>query len=237
LTEQLRSLADLLDLHELDRQIDRLLERRGALPELDQYKAADAHVRELKEERDRLATDLRELSLQFDKTSGELEVTEDKANREESRLYAGGMSARDADYLRREVEMLRAKVASMEEAALQVMETRETVEQNVEAVAARLAAAETEEARLEESIKDQWRVIDAEIGAKERRKKDIVPMIEPDLLELYEDLRSDRDGDVVGALDDGICGACHLKLSAAEEARARKEDPPRCIHCRAILVP
>ena len=42
---------------------------------------------------------------------------------------------------------------------------------------------------------------------------------------------------VVGALIEGVCGACHLKLSAAEEHEARQEDPPRCVHCRAILVP
>ena len=38
--EDLRSLEDLLDLHQVDRQIDRLLERRSSLPELDLYKGA-----------------------------------------------------------------------------------------------------------------------------------------------------------------------------------------------------
>ena len=41
---EMTSLADLLDVQELDLQIDRLLARRQSLPELDAYK--DAHERE-----------------------------------------------------------------------------------------------------------------------------------------------------------------------------------------------
>ena len=55
-------------------------------------------------------------------------------------------------------------------------------------------------------------------------------------MEVYDALREQRSGRVVGRLADGVCGACHLQLSAAEVARMSKDDPPRCIHCRAILV-
>ncbi len=238
MTEQLRSLADLLDLHQIDRQIDRLLERRAGLPELDAYKAAHKRLQDLEQQRDELAGRVREVGLELDKMSGELELTEDKAHREESRLYAGGMSARDADYLRREVEMLRTKVGEGEEAVLQLMEAKDTAESESAALAKRLESEESAKAQLENSIKQEWKVIDSEVGAKEHRKEEILPLVDPDLVELYEDLRIRRpDDDVVGSLEDGVCGACHLKLSAAEEALARREDPPRCVHCRAVLVP
>ena len=64
-----------------------------------------------------------------------------------------------------------------------------------------------------------------------------MPLIDEDLVILYEDLRETRDGRAVGALSGGVCGACHLMLSSAEENEARRQDPPRCVHCRAILVP
>jgi uncharacterized protein len=235
--DELRSLEDLLDLHGIDRQIDRLLERRGGLPELEDYRSAHESLQLLNKERDEWSDRLRDVSLDLDKGSGELSIIEDKANREESRLYAGGMSARDADYLRREVENLRARISQTEEKVLELMESRDAAEREVARLDGLVGEAGALKERLETSIRDQWRTIDVEVGAKESRKAEIAPLIDEELMELYEELRATRDGDVVGRLEAGICGACHLKLSAAEEARARKEDPPRCIHCRAILVP
>ena len=64
----------------------------------------------------------------------------------------------------------------------------------------------------------------------------MVALIEEDLLDLYDQLRGTKEGVAVGALTDGICGGCHLKLTAAEVIDAKRTDPPRCIHCRRILV-
>jgi len=234
--EELRSLEDLLDLHAVDRQIDRLLERRSGLPELEQYRQAHLALETLTTRRDESRDHLRELNLDLDKANGELTITEDKAKREESRLYAGGLSARDADYLRREVEMLRSRISDTEERVLTLMEARDAADGELAALEGQVAEASALKDRLNGSIKDQWRVIDGEVAAKEARKAEIAPLVAPELMELYEELRETAHGDVVGRLEDGVCGACHLKLSAAEEARVRKEDPPRCIHCRAILV-
>lgn len=236
--EELRSLNDLLDLQEVDSQIDRLIEQRQSLPALEAYRRADAGLRSLVTERDAAAELLKESLRSLDKTSGELEITKGKADTEEMRLYAGGLSARDADYLRREVEMLRNQVSSMEEEALELMEAQDVAEAESARLAAAVTDADAAKAKLEASIKAEWGSIDAEIAVKEARKADIVPMVDEEILELYTELRISREGQqVVGALSDGVCGACHLKLSAAEEDEARREDPPRCIHCMAILVP
>lgn len=134
--------------------------------------------------------------------------------------------------------MLRSKISDTEEQVLELMEQRDAAEADVEQLTAEIATATDRKSELEASIKEQWGRIDAEVAAKEARKNDIAPLVEPGLMELYDELRTTRpDQDVVGALEHSVCGACHLKLSAAEEAQARKEDPPRCIHCRAILVP
>ncbi len=63
-----------------------------------------------------------------------------------------------------------------------------------------------------------------------------MPLIDEDLIALYEDLRRAKDGVGVGRLADGVCGGCHLRITEAEELEVRRSDPPRCIHCRRILV-
>ena len=132
--------------------------------------------------------------------------------------------------------MLYAKVSKMEDEVLHFIEEKESAEHQVDALGTELEAATTERERLREVIAEKWRLIDKNLELKEARKTEVAPLVEDYLMEIYDELRSEREGRVVGALVDRTCGSCHLALSAAEEARAVKEDPPRCVHCRSILV-
>jgi predicted nucleic acid-binding Zn-ribbon protein len=234
--EEMQSLADLLDLQEVDLQIDRLLHDRQTFPELDQYKLAHEHVADLADQLKAADQQLRNTSLELDKTDGELEITTGRLDAEQNRLYAGGMSARDADYLRREVEMLDRKRREAEDEVLELMERREVDEATVGELTGKLEEATGAKAAIESLIKEAWRGIDAQLAVKEGRKAAIVPLIEEDLLDLYDQLRETKEGVAVGALTDDMCGGCHLKLTAAEQLDAQRAEPARCIHCRRILV-
>ena len=235
--EGLQSLADLLDLQAVDLEIDRLLHRRESLPELETYRAAAATVDRITKERDAATAALRESTLALDKTSGELDLADIKLHSEQNRLYAGGISAREADNLRREVEMLERNKSSMEDEILVLMERREEQEADEARLVSDLETATAEKTRLEDLIRAEWKEIDAQIARKEARKADIAPLIESELQELYDELRVTKEGVAVGRLADGVCGGCHLRLSAAEQGQVVKADPPRCLHCRRILVP
>ena len=170
---------------------------------LSQNREADAALKALTAERDTAAELLKETQRSLDKTSGELEITKAKADTEEMRLYAGGLSARDADYLRREVEMLRNQVSAMEEEALVLMEAAETEENESTRLVAEVGDAEGGKSGLEAAIKSAWGSIDADIAAKEAKKADIVPLVDGEILELYTELRNSREGQtVVGVLND-----------------------------------
>lgn len=235
--EEFRSLEDLLDLQVVDLEIDRLLHRRQSLPELELYRAAHEQVAALDA---RLAEEeggLRQLSLDGDKAQGELDLAEQKLAREERRLYAGGLSAREAEAMRLEVESLRRHVSEREDQILEMLGTREEVEAQVAALREQRTAAQAEKDRLDGAIQSEWRVIDADLARAEGRKRDVVPLIDADLLALYEELRPHKEGVAVGRLAEGVCGGCHLRLTAAEQVQVAREYPPRCLHCRRILVP
>ncbi len=174
----------------------------------------------------------------LDKAEGELTLLENKKDVEERRLYAGGMGARETEHLRKEVEMLGKQATDAEEAILALMERKERQESDLADLREELATAEAAEKALEARVGELWKQIDAELARKEARKAEIVPLVDADLLELYEHVRSARDdGVAVGRFAEGICGGCHLRLSAAEQHEALREYPPRCLHCMRILVP
>ena len=235
--EDIRSLEDLLDLQSVDSEIDRLIEQRGSLPILGEYRVAHAHARRLASEIASLSERLREVDLAEDKAEGEMGMDEEKLEREERRLYAGGLSARDAEHLRNEVEMLRTRVSAREDEALALIEQREVIQREIDDLERERVEAVALEKQLEADIQKEWGRIDEQVARLRERREQIVPGIEADLLELYEEIRPSKDGVAAVPLVDGVCGGCHLTLSAAERSQALKTHPPRCVHCRRILAP
>lgn len=234
--QEMNPLSDLLDLQDVDLEIDRLLHRRESLPELDQYRAANAARLELEAEHEKLASSLRELELELDREDGELDILEEKLKESETRLYAGGMSARETENKRVEVQSMRGRREALEERVLGLLERREQLQAQVDSVAADLDRARSLEADLEGRIAAEWKVIDADIARKEAQKADLAVPIDDELLEMYEQLRRTKEGVAVGRLEHGVCGGCHLTLSLAEQAEAAKSEPTRCIHCRRLIV-
>lgn len=232
----LTSLADLLDLQEIDLQIDRLLEQRQSLPELEAYKAVHGELEKLETERDRAAAALKQAELELDKAEGELQLLEIKLEEHETRLFAGGMSARETEHMRLEVQSLKAQKGSLEEKVLGMLEDIDPMREKVAAIESQIEDLNTRKADLEAAIKKQWKQIDSELARKEERKEEALTPIGTELLALYDKLRGIKEGVAVASYDHGVCGGCHMTLSPAEQEEAFDSDLPRCVHCRRILV-
>jgi predicted nucleic acid-binding Zn-ribbon protein len=236
LMEDMQSYGDLLDLQEVDLDIDRLLHTRASLPVLDQYRAAHDASAIAAGEHEELDQEFRLASRDLDKAEGELAILKEKLGREEQRLFAGGMSARETENMRNEVISLRTKQSEMEDQVLELIEARERLEERVGASSAKLAELKATESALEAEVGAEWKKIDAELARREGSKGEIIRLIPPDLLATYDRLRNSKQGVAIGRLIDGVCGGCHLALSAAEQLEVAADDPPLCLHCRRILV-
>ncbi|HDL50133.1 MAG TPA: hypothetical protein ENH33_09285, partial [Actinobacteria bacterium] len=167
---EFRSLADLLELQRVDSEIDRLLERRASLPELEHYKSAHLETEAIRRKLSEKETLLREIDLDLDRTNGELEMAETKMGQQEQRLYAGGMSAKETENLRLDVQSRRKRVRETEDRVLELLQLKETLENEAAVIRDQLAAAEAEEQRLSGIIKEAWKGIDAELARREERK-------------------------------------------------------------------
>lgn len=233
---EFRSLADLLDLQALDSAIDRLLDDRANLPELQQFKAAHDEVilvgKQLKVLEDRLTETTRAL----DKTEGEFGLLEERARVTEQRLYAGGMNARETGFMQADVRMLKHQVSDMEDTVLVLIDEREALEGETNQTRASHEEAVARKSALEATIKETWKRIDAEIARKEARKAELVPSIDPELVDLYDEVRAVHGGVGVGSLENGVCGSCHVAMSPGEVAVLKREEFPRCVHCNRLLV-
>jgi uncharacterized protein len=230
--------AHLLELQQLDTAIDRL---RGRIATLTAGSELTAAVRDA----DAAEARLGEIKLQLDaldRDTGRLEHDVDslrqKAAAEEQRMASGAVAnARELEAIGHEVTNLRRRIADREEEELAIMEQRETL------AAAEKDAAETatnlREAadRLRAAAGDELTAAEAELAAREAERPAALAAVDPEVLQLYEELRPQKKGVAAAALVEGVCQGCHEQLSAVELSSVRStEGIPRCEHCRRILV-
>jgi predicted nucleic acid-binding Zn-ribbon protein len=228
----------LLTLQGIDTAMDRLRARRTALEsgaELAGLRAeangAEAAFGEL-----RLAID--ELDREAGKLEHEVDSLTQKATAEEKRLYDGSIAnAKELGSLQQEIENLKRRRSDREDEMLVLMERRENLD--TEAGEAEKRSVELRAGVDETAVSSDAELgrITAELQSLEGSRRELVPRFDPELLELYDDLRAQKKGVGAAALVDGICMGCHEKLSAMELDKLRKTDGvKRCEYCRRILI-
>ena len=76
-----------------------------------------------------------------------------------------------------------------------------------------------------------------EVKERTEKRAALAEAVDPEYLELYEDLRPQKKGIAAVELVDGVCLGCHEQLSSVYRDRLKRvEGPKRCEHCRRILV-
>ena len=228
----------MLALQEIDTATDRLTARKQALESGGELAAARA-------EADAAERALGELGLQLDvvgrdqaRLEHEIESLTQKAAAEDKRLYDGSVvNAKELGSIQHEIENLKRRRSDREDEMLGLMEVREELERRASQAQ---ATSDGLRARVEEvggAGLDELRDIDTELRAMIAERQLAVPEIDPDVLELYEDLRKQKKGIGAAALVDGVCQGCHEQLSAMElDKLKRAEGVKRCEYCRRILV-
>jgi uncharacterized protein len=231
-------ISRLLDLQSLDTAIDRMNARRAALEGEGELGAARAEAERAEQEFGELRLQLDTFDRDGSKLEHEIDSLTQKAADEESRLFGGAVvNAKELESIRREVDNLRKRKAEREDELLVVLERREEVERRAKEAEARAEERRVAVDTVAGDASRELSQIATELTAKQADRDRLAAGFDPELLELYDDLRKQKKGVGVAALVDGVCQGCHEKLSAVELDRIKHtEDVPRCEYCRRILV-
>jgi hypothetical protein len=233
------SLRPLLDLQRVDSALDRLGQRKADLPE---QRAVDDLTTRLEEARTTAAereTTFGSVARDQAKLEAEVAVIEDKISHESNRLYGGEISnPKELSSIQAEIDGLRRRKAHIEDQLLDLMESRESAEAELNQIRTTVGTLESEieeaKARRDAASVEIARDLQDYGGQREA----LVAQFPEDLLALYNDLRSKKNGVGVAALESGVCKGCNVALSpVALDAIRRSSDPVvRCENCRRLLV-
>lgn len=232
------SFLRLLELQKVDSAIDRLEGRLRNLPEqaaLDDLEARlaglDAQIAERKAAYDDAATRQRRLDVEVDTVAQKIAA-------ESNRLYSGVVkNAKELSDLSREIEALKRRKGVLEDHDLLVMEEREGVEKELNALGDERSAlmAEIGKARaLRDSVSGE---VGVQLNTAQAERLVQEPRVDRELLALYDRIRAAKNGVGVAAMIDGVCQGCHMRLPAQEAERVRNATGIiRCDECQRLLV-
>jgi predicted nucleic acid-binding Zn-ribbon protein len=228
----------LLDLQATDTALAQLAHRRIHLPELaaiaTKQKAADQLRHAVVETRTRTA----DIADEQKRLESDVDTVRARAVRDEARLQAGGLPARELSGLQHEIATLARRQATLEDELLDVMERAEQADTDLAAVAARMDTADAELAELAAARDAAFGEIDAAAAERAPQRASIAAELPADLLALYERARV-QGGTGAALLRHRRCEGCHIELSGSELAAVRSAAPEavaRCDNCRAILI-
>ena len=229
-------LYDLVGLQAVDLEIDRVQRQKATLPELQELRGLVEQKKTVESEHGETSDELRTMDLEFDRANGELQIMEQRLEISEKKLFGGGMSSKETENRRLEVESLRMRIEQQESDALDLMERREETASRMEELSTRLAEIRRGESDVGGVVRQAWEVMDAELARLQAERGVLIRPVPAEVMTMYENLRKDKGGVAAGRLEGSICGGCHLALSESERREAAESDPARCIHCRRILV-
>lgn len=234
----MRGTDRLLELQHLDTSIDRADARRAALE-------SGAAIATARADADAAERAFGELRLRIDEMARdqatfehEIDSLSLKEGAEQKRMYDGSIvNTKELEALQHELDNLKKRRSDREDELLALMEQREVLE-------ASASEAETAAAALRSSLETTSGDADAELieviaelDRSSARRAELAAALDPELLELYDDLRRQKKGVGAAALVDGVCQGCHEQLSSMElDKLKRTEAIPRCEYCRRILV-
>jgi predicted nucleic acid-binding Zn-ribbon protein len=232
------ALVRLLDLQDEDGALDRLRRRLDTLPEAAQLAEVRARLAELSSDADIAAKQRDEINREQGRLEAEIGVLDQKLQREEQRLFSGGVSnPKELSSLQAEVEMLKRQRAGSEDRLLEVMVAHDQASQTLDSLRAeRDEAAEAAEG-LGATVTQIVSEIEAELRSHELTRGEVAATLPSDLVALYDKLRAGKGGVGAAALERDTCLGCHTRLPAREVERLRAERGlQRCDNCRRILV-
>src|SRR5439155_19499907 len=149
----------------------------------------------------------------FDRDGAKLEHEIDsltrKAADEESRLYGGAVAnARELGSIQHEVDNLKKRRSEREDELLVVLERREDVERRAKEAEERATELRSAVDHVAGNATRELESVGAELVTRREERARLASGIDPELFELYEDLRPQKKGVAAVALVDGVCQGC-----------------------------
>jgi uncharacterized protein len=229
----------LLALAAEDVSLAQLTHRRRTLPEATAAETAAEAEHRFAADVVRAETEVRDLEREVKRMEADVETVRSRATRDQQRLDAGGITARETTSLQHELQSLARRQGDLEDQELELMERLETAEKALAGAQAGHEQARADLARAEQLRDDALADIADGTARHEAARNAAAAAVPAALLSLYERIRTQTGTTGAALLKARQCQGCRIELFGKELAEVRTADPNevvRCENCGRILV-
>jgi predicted nucleic acid-binding Zn-ribbon protein len=229
----------LLALADEDVALTQLAHRRRTLPEAAAVDAALEAALALAASLVRAETEARDLAREVKRMESDVDVVRQRATRDQQRLEAGGLPAREVTALQHEMDSLARRQGDLEDQELELMERQEAADSALRAAQEGLQTAEADRVRAEQLRDDALADLADATARHEAARAESAAGIPAPLLSLYDRIRQQTGTTGAALLKARQCQGCRIELNGRELAAVRAADPNevvRCENCGRILV-
>ena len=229
----------LLALQALDSSLIQLDHKAKNLPVsriLDEKSIAFATARDLC-----VAAETEKSDIKHELSKSEIDVEQvvSRIERDEKRLASGQGSPKELEQLQHELGSLAKRRAELEEIELEVLVRIEALDQRINSLAKERDGLHEEVIKYSREKDTALEEITRAMNSTSNDRSALASECEPELLALYEKIRTSADGIGAARLHAGQCQGCNLTINAADLSKINAlpdDEVVRCEECRRILV-
>ena len=150
-------------------------------------------------------------------------------------LYGGRVTnSKELSNLQHELNTLKGLNDQLETKELEIMEQVEAAEKSVATVTADYQKLEAEWQQEQQQLAADIVFLQKTLTELIAKRQVVTPQIDSSALSLYERIRPQKK-QAVAKVEQGICRACRISVSASTLQKARSGQPVQCGSCGRIL--
>jgi uncharacterized protein len=228
----------LLEVTELDAELSRIAHRAAHLPQREAYERLRVEHDAAHDRVGAVRIAVEDLDAQVLRFESEIDAVRQREDRDRSLLKSGAIDAKQLSDLQHELETLQRRQTSLEDSLLEVMESREELQEQLAAELGAIAALQADMDSVQQALDAAIAEIDEARHQHSSRRDELTATLDPALSALYERQRA-GGGPGAGPLQGHRCGACRIEIGRGELARitgAAEDEVVRCPECNAIML-
>ena len=236
------SLSDqrqILDVASFDQKTTALNHTASTLPELAELVSTTTKSHNARDLRIAAETELSDVKRELLRAEADVEQIVSRITRDEARLSGGSASPKELEQLQHEVGTLNSRRSELEEVELEIMMRVDEIKARIEDLQGQEAAFTEQINELNIRKENALARINGELESIAKERTETLAAVSPELIALYEKIRSTNNGTGAAALVAGACTGCHLSINTVELKRISEiseDEVVRCEECRCILV-
>ena len=230
-------LYTLLLLQEIDRDVVREKKRQEKLPaRIQEVNNAKAKIEKITRDK---KESLKELRLKIKRKEIDVKEINTKIEKHQNELYGGKISdIKELKQLQKVIELLKKDRDKIEEGLLVLMDEEDDFKIDLSEAEKELAKLDEQLQRRQKEVNQQDKEIKKIIEEKQKNRTEIVHKInDRELINRYNMLWREKEGEVVVEIDGSTCSGCNLSLPSDIIYHLQRDDMLiTCPNCNRILI-